>query len=60
MTGSIEIHGVCDTEFEPVREAFRKGFDEGLEVGASVAVTRNGEPVVGVHRVAELTRARCP
>ncbi len=46
MTESIEIHGVCDAEFEPVREAFSKGFDEGLEVGASVAVTRNGESVV--------------
>ena len=41
-----ELHGICEPEFEPVREAFNKGFDAGLEIGASVAVFREGEPVV--------------
>lgn len=35
-----EIHGHCEPEFEPVRDAFARGFVDGLEVGASVAVSR--------------------
>lgn len=42
----IELSGTCEPEFEPVKQAFIKGFDDGLEVGASVAVFREGEPVV--------------
>lgn len=42
----MEVHGFCKTGFEPVREAFVANFERGLEVGASVAVTRDGEPVV--------------
>lgn len=48
-----EISGTCDPQFEPVRAAFAKNFSDGLEVGASVAVTLDGEPVVdlwGGHR----------
>lgn len=41
-----EIHGTCTPEFEGVREAFERNFEEGLEQGACVAVTQNGEPVV--------------
>ena len=41
-----EIHGECDARFEPVRTAFRTNFDLGHELGASVAVTLHGEPVV--------------
>ena len=41
-----EIHGHCDERFEPVRDAFAANFDRGLERGASVAVTLDGEPVV--------------
>jgi CubicO group peptidase (beta-lactamase class C family) len=41
-----EIHGVCDSRFEAVRTAFGAHFDEGQELGASVAVTLHGEPVV--------------
>jgi len=43
-TGGIQ--GTCDERFEPVREAFQKNFDDGLDVGASVAVYLEGEPVV--------------
>ena len=43
---SIEIHGFAKPGFEPVREAFEKNFALGLEQGASVAVTRDGEFVV--------------
>jgi CubicO group peptidase (beta-lactamase class C family) len=41
-----EIHGDCDPRFEAVRAAFAANFDQGQEVGASVAVTLHGEPVV--------------
>jgi len=40
------IKGVCDDRFEGVKNAFQKNFDDGLEVGASVAVSLNGECVV--------------
>ncbi len=42
----IEIHGTTAPGFEPVREAFSANFEKGLECGASVAVTRDGEFVV--------------
>jgi CubicO group peptidase (beta-lactamase class C family) len=40
------IQGTCDEQFEGVREAFAKNFDEERELGASVAVFVEGEPVV--------------
>ncbi len=42
----MEIHGTCGPAFEPVREAFAGNFDGSLELGASVAVTVDGRPVV--------------
>lgn len=41
-----EIHGTCRDDFAPVRQRFEDNFAEGLELGASVAVTLHGEPVV--------------
>lgn len=41
-----EISGSCNEAFEPVRQAFAANFDNGLDVGASVAVFLHGEPVV--------------
>ena len=41
-----EIHGHCDPRFEAVRTAFAAHFEQGQELGASVAVTLHGEPVV--------------
>jgi CubicO group peptidase (beta-lactamase class C family) len=38
--------GFCAPEFEPVRDAFIANFAAGSEVGASVAVTKDGVPVV--------------
>ena len=43
MTG---IHGTCHPRFEAVKDAFAANFDRGLEAGASVAVTVDGELVV--------------
>jgi CubicO group peptidase (beta-lactamase class C family) len=41
-----EIHGTCGDGFESVRAAMDSNFDQGQELGASVAVTVAGEPVV--------------
>ena len=48
-----EIHGFCDEKFSAVRDAFANNFAEKGEVGASVALTVEGEYVVdlwGGHR----------
>ena len=42
----VEVHGFCNKKFEPVKEAFIKNFEEGLEVGASFAATINGKFVI--------------
>jgi len=42
----MEIHGVCKAGFKGVKQAFENNFEKGLELGASVAVTLDGEPVV--------------
>lgn len=42
----MEIHGFVKPGFEGVRDAFAANFAEGLEDGACVAVTRDGEFVV--------------
>ncbi|MCB0977812.1 MAG: beta-lactamase family protein [Acidimicrobiales bacterium] len=41
-----EIHGHCDEAFTAVRDQFEKNFEDGLELGASVCVTKDGETVV--------------
>src|SRR5690348_4570933 len=48
MTESPAIHGTCDPAFGPVREVFAANFRERDEVGAAVAVTVDGRPVVDV------------
>ena len=46
MSEPVEIHGLCQPAFAPVRAAFESNFAEGLEKGASVAVTHQGELVL--------------
>jgi len=48
MSDKIEIFGICEPRFEAVKNAFRKNFEEGKEVGASFAVTINGKYVVDI------------
>ncbi|VAV93250.1 Putative esterase [hydrothermal vent metagenome] len=43
---TIQIQGHCDPRFDPVRAAFENNFREHGEVGASVAITLDGEFVV--------------
>ena len=40
------IEGTCDARFERVREAFAENFEKRGDVGAAVAITVNGRPVV--------------
>jgi len=57
--GAARVEGRCDARFAPVREAFAQGFRERGEVGAAVAVTVDGRPVVdlwGGHADAAGTR----
>ena len=42
----IPIHGKCDTRFEAVKAAFETNFKEFNDIGASVAITLDGEFVV--------------
>lgn len=42
----MDVHGFCEPGFEAVRDAFVENFKVANEVGASVAVTRDGAPVV--------------
>ena len=44
----MRIHGICRPEFAPVRDAFEANFAAGLELGASAAVTVDGEFVVDI------------
>ena len=46
MERVLEISGFTTERFAPVQAAFQANFDQGLEVGACVAVTLDGEPVV--------------
>ena len=43
---AVEIHGFYEPQFEKMKDAFLQNFKDGLEVGASSAVTVNGKYVV--------------
>ena len=43
---SLEVHGTCDPRFESVRRTFAGNLESGADIGASFAVTLNGEMVV--------------
>jgi CubicO group peptidase (beta-lactamase class C family) len=40
------IHGTCDQRFERVRAAFAENFEKRGDLGAAVAVTVDGHPVI--------------
>ncbi|MFX1344792.1 MAG: serine hydrolase domain-containing protein [Promethearchaeota archaeon] len=48
MRNKIEIHGYCEEQFEPVKEAFAKNFEEDLDLGASLAATIDGKFVIDI------------
>ncbi|WP_174278280.1 serine hydrolase domain-containing protein [Sphingomonas bacterium] len=46
MSSGIVVEGSCEPGFEAVAEEFRRNFTERGELGASVAITIEGRPVV--------------
>lgn len=44
----VDIHGECDPRFEQTREVLASSIAEGADLGASFAVTIEGEPVVDI------------
>ena len=59
MSAKIEVFGKCEPRFEAIKNAFRKNFEEGREIGASFAVIINGKYVVdiwGGHKDKEKTQ----
>jgi len=48
MTSKVKIQGLCIPQFEAVKDAFSRNFEEGMEVGASFAVMINGEYVIDI------------
>ncbi|HUN56904.1 MAG TPA: serine hydrolase domain-containing protein [Candidatus Binataceae bacterium] len=46
MPSNVPIQGECDPRFARVREVFADNFDRRGEVGAAVAVTVDGRPVI--------------
>ena len=46
MTAPLPIDGICDARFAPVRDEFVTNFTDRGDVGAAVAVTVGGRPVV--------------
>lgn len=59
MTSATEVQGICDSRFEPVKEAFLANFADHGEVGAAVAVMVEGKMVVDLwagHADADRTR----
>jgi len=48
MKSKVEINGLCESRFQAVKDTFARNFEEGMEVGASFAVTINGEYVIDI------------
>ena len=48
MQPQVQIHGKCDTKFHRVREFFQEHFEQDREIGAAVAVTIDGKPIVNL------------
>ncbi|UCD08974.1 MAG: beta-lactamase family protein [Dehalococcoidales bacterium] len=48
MSEDIQVHGYCEDNFTPVKEAFAENFKQGMECGASFAATIDGEFVVDI------------
>ena len=48
MADMPEIHGICEQRFAAVREALAGNFRDRGEIGAAVALTLDGQPVVDI------------
>ena len=43
---AVKIEGTCDPRFSRVKEVFADSFANGIEVGAAVAATLDGKPII--------------
>ena len=43
-----EVHGTCDDRFKELRDVFTAQIESGDDLGASLALTIDGEPLVDV------------
>lgn len=48
MTSQFAINGFCKDKYLPFRDIFEQNFVEGLEIGASLCLTLEGEPIVDI------------
>ena len=48
LDGLISVQGYYDSRFERVMKEFSQNFSSGVEVGAGVSVTLDGETAVGL------------
>jgi CubicO group peptidase (beta-lactamase class C family) len=46
MAASVPIQGTCEPRFEPIKKAFLENFAARNELGAAVALTLDGKPMV--------------
>lgn len=44
----VEVHGSCEGRFEPLRDVLARQIDADVDLGASIAVTVEGESVVDI------------
>ncbi len=48
LAAMTEIHGSCDERFAAVKKVFQENLENGTDVGASVALYLDGEPVINL------------
>ncbi len=46
MSESVSVQGRCDPRFDGIRKTFEEGFRSRGEIGAGLAVTLDGKPIV--------------
>jgi CubicO group peptidase (beta-lactamase class C family) len=46
MSNQVDTKGFCSDEYAPIRDAFETNFTEGLDIGASLHLTLEGETIV--------------
>ncbi len=55
----IEVHGFCEAPYQTIKDAFAANFDDGLDLGASLAIMRHGRPVADLWAgFADIARTR--
>ena len=48
MVDKVEVHGLCEERYEPIKKVFEDNFKSGDDVGASLAITLEGKYVMDI------------